>query len=126
MKRNVLIIVLLFSVIPSYSQSKGIIGSWISLDSINRIQFFIKSNSSIEKRTASVGEDIWSKTPLSGTYTFKKGHNLVVKWEDKSTETIEVKFIDKNAEFLFIDKRKNLNKPSIFLRLVDEEIILNN
>lgn len=126
MKKNFLIIVLLVSTINCYSQSKGIIGSWLSLDSINKVQFFINSNGTIKKRTAFESEDVWSKTPLAGTYTFKKGHDLFIKWEDKSFENIEVKFIDNNAEFRFTNKNGKANKPYVFLRIVDEEIILDN
>lgn len=122
MKKNLLFTILLFSSIAGNSQSKGIVGSWISLDSINKIHFFINTNGTIAKSTAVGKENVWTKTPKAGTYTFEKDYNLVIKWQDKSIENIKVKFIDNNAEFQFADQNGKLSEPNIFLRIVDEEI----
>jgi hypothetical protein len=117
---------LLFSVITSYSQSKDIKGSWIYRDSVSTIQFFIKPNGVIEKRTAPAGENVWNKTPQAGTYTFNKEHSLVIKWADKSIENVEVKFIGRNAEFQFTNKKERPKRTCLFLRIVDEEILPAN
>ena len=120
MKRHFLVIVLLFLAISSYSQSKSIVGSWIWRDSINTIQFFIKSDGTIEKRTALTSEDVWNKAPQIGTY---KEHVLSIKWNDKSTQNVNVKFVDNNAEFQFIDQKTKPKNSYTFLRIVDEEIV---
>lgn len=118
--------IFLFLSISSYSQSKSIVGSWISLDSIHKTQFFIKADGGIEKRTAIGKEDIWEKKPIQGTYTFKDRHSLVINWRDKSTEVIEVKFtVDGNAEFRFTKEITKSQKAYVFLRIIDEEIISN-
>ncbi|MFT3912108.1 MAG: hypothetical protein QM737_21965 [Ferruginibacter sp.] len=120
MKRCFLITVFLFSVFSSYSQVKSIVGSWIWRDSTNAIQFFIKGNGTIEKRSAASSEDIWTKTPQTGSYTIQKDHYLIVKWADKSIEHIEVTFIGNNAEFNFLDQNGKSAKHCLFLRIVEE------
>jgi len=115
--------ILLLLAVNSYSQSKTIIGSWLSLDKVNKIHFFINTDGTIEKRTATKDEDIWNKTPLTGTFTFQKNRSLVIKWNDKKVENIQVKFINNNAEFRFLDPKAKTNKSQVFLRIVDEEII---
>jgi hypothetical protein len=123
MKKNCFLVILLLLAVNSYSQSKAIIGSWLSLDKVNKIHFFINTDGTIEKRTATKDEDIWSKTPSTGTFTFQKNRSLVIKWNDKKVENIEVKFVDNNAEFRFLDPKDKTNKSQVFLRIVDEEII---
>lgn len=94
MKSNFLIIYLLISSITSYSQSKEIRGSWIFRDSTNTIQFFIKSNGSIEERRGTASENIWNKIPRIGTYSFNDKGNLIITWNDKSVENRTVRFKD--------------------------------
>ena len=123
MKGNLFLTVLLFSAVTSYSQGKGIVGSWLYRDSINTIQFFVKSNGTIERRTALANEYVWNKTPQTGTYTFGKDQTLVINWADKTVEKIKVKFLEQNAEFHFANQKEKPEIPYTFLRIVDEEVI---
>ena len=120
MKIKLLLAILLVTATTGYSQPKGIIGSWISLDTVNRVHYFIQADGTIEKRSATGSEDVWRKMPRLGNYTFKNEKNLIISWEDKSSEKIAVKFIEKNPEFTFSGKK---GKPEVFLRIYDEEVI---
>ncbi|MBL0183913.1 MAG: hypothetical protein IPP96_17150 [Chitinophagaceae bacterium] len=125
MKKCFLITSILFFSIACYSQSKPIIGSWIWRDSANTIQFFIKANGTIEERRGLASEDVWSKTPRTGTYTFDSASKLVITWADKSTENRQVKFKDhfRGAEIQFTSSKNNPKKVYLFLRIVDEEVV---
>ena len=110
----------------SYSQSNEIVGSWIWQDSVHAIHFFIKANGTVEKRTGLINENICSKTPLTGTYTFKNKHDLIITWGSKKKEIITIKFVDKNAEFQFSNQKAGSQKPYLFFRIVDEQAISDN
>jgi len=122
MKEKLLLITILLVSNAIYSQSKTIVGSWITRDTVNRIQFFINDDGTVEKRTATGNEDVWNKKPLSGTYTFSN-NTLFMKWSDKTTETIKVKFIQNFAEFRLFDNRKKSSISKVFLKIVDEEVV---
>lgn len=126
MKKNLLLIILLFSAIASYCQTKGIVGSWLWRDLNGTISLFIKENGSIEKREATSKESVWSKTPKTGTYTFSEKNNLfLINWGSKKNEKVQVKFVDngKAAKFQFTDPKNKSKKTFLFLRVVDEEVI---
>lgn len=122
MKKNFLAIIALFLTLTCHSQTKGIIGSWISRDTINKIHFFIKRDGTIEKTTAVGKEDVWNQVPETGTYTFEKENLLIIIWQDKSIEKIKVKFIGNNAAFQFMNQKGKLSMPNIFLRVLDAEV----
>ena len=122
MKEKLLLITILLVSNAIYSQSKSIVGSWITRDTVNRIQFFINDDGTVEKRTAPGNEYVWNKKPLSGTYTFSN-NTLFMKWSDKTTETIKVKFIQNFAEFRLFDKRNKSSISKVFLKIVDEEVV---
>lgn len=127
MKKTILLIHLLIISIASYSQSKEIIGSWIFRDSISTIQLFIKAKGTIEERTGISSEDIWNKTPRIGTYTFNEKGKLTITWADHSVENRQVKFKDNfsAAEIQFTVSKNNSKKTYLFLRIVDEEVIMD-
>ena len=121
--KGLITIIILFSTIISYSQSKEIIGSWHWQDSTNEISFFIKENGIIEKRAGLDSEDIWNKAPQTGTYTFSKKVNLVITWADKSMENGRVKFIDNfTSEIQFTSLKSKVKTTYIFKKIVDEEV----
>ncbi|RYZ77950.1 MAG: hypothetical protein EOP04_30635 [Proteobacteria bacterium] len=97
--------------------------SWLWRDSINAIQFFIKANGTIEKRTALASEYIWGKKPQTGHYTFKTDNSLAIQWDDNGAENIHVKFLNSNAEFEFANQKHKPNESLLFLRIVDEVIV---
>ncbi len=125
MKKVFFIISLLSLTFTCYSQSRKIVGSWILRDSILAMQFFTNEDGTIEERSGLVNENIWNKTPRTGTYVFNDKGKLVITWSDKSIENREVKFEDdfKTAKIKFTDKKDKLKKTYLFLRVVDEEII---
>lgn len=125
MKKISLVAIFLFSTIACFSQSKEIVGSWIWRDSLNAIQFFIKKDGSLEKRTALASEYIWGKIPKRGTYIFSN-NMLFIKWSDKITENAKVKFISNLiAEIQFIDSHNKSKQTYTFNKIVDEEVIPN-
>ena len=121
MMKRILVILLLFAAVKAFSQSQDIIGSWLSADKVHKTQYFIKSNGIVEKRTALGSEDVWSKNPQKGTYTFKEGR-LVLIWENSSSETIHVEFKEGNATFRLIDKQGKVGKAELFLKIVEEVV----
>ena len=124
MTKGLLTIILSFSTIISYSQTKEIIGSWLWRDSTNAISFFIKGNGAIEKRAGLASDYIWDKAPKMGTYTFDKKANLVITWANKSIENGKVKFIDNfTAEIQFIIPENKSQKIYVFKKIVDEEVV---
>ncbi|MBL0202102.1 MAG: hypothetical protein IPP81_18685 [Chitinophagaceae bacterium] len=124
MQRSLLIASLLFSTIACYSQSKDIVGSWIWLDSVNTIQYFIKANGTIEERYAFSKEDIWKKIPITGTYKFKKDHLLTIKWANESVQIVNVKFIDNfTAEMQTLNRKDGPGDKYVFKKIIDEEVI---
>ncbi|UEG49708.1 hypothetical protein LK994_13785 [Ferruginibacter lapsinanis] len=124
MLKKLLTIILFFSTIDSYSQSKQIVGSWLFRDSANAISFFIKENGTIEKRAGLAGEYIWDKAPQIGTYTFNKQATLVITWADKSIENGKVKFVDNfTAEIQFTSPKNKVKKIYTFKKIVDEEVV---
>jgi hypothetical protein len=125
MKKVFFILSLLSLTFTCYSQSKKIIGSWILRDSVVAMQFFTNEDGTIAERSGLANENIWNKTPRTGTYTFNDKGKLVITWSDKSIENREVKFEDdfKAAKIKFTDKKDKLKKTYLFLRVMDEEII---
>ena len=112
----------------SYSQSNKIIGSWILRDSIEAMQFFTKADGTIEERRGLANENIWDKTQRTGKYSFGKNGKLIITWSDKSIENREVKFEDhfNVAKIKIIDKKTKKTKSYLFLRIRDEEVIIEN
>lgn len=124
MKKTLLASLLVLSSILSYSQSEKIIGSWYWRDSVNSISFFIKDKGVIEKRGGLINEDIWSRPPQKGKYTFTKESNLSIIWADKRTENGKVKFVDKfTIEIQFTNPKSKAKQAYIFKKIVDEEVI---
>ena len=111
----------------SYSQSNKIIGSWILRDSIEAMQFFTKSDGTIEERRGLANENIWDKTQRTGKYSFGKNGKLIITWSDKSIENREVKFEDNFnvAKIKITDRKTKKTKSYLFLRIRDEEVIID-
>ena len=128
MKKTFLITLLFLLTHSVFSQSNKIIGSWILRDSIDAMQFFTKSDGTIQERRGLANENIWDKNQRTGKYTFGNNGKLVITWSDKSIENREVKFEDhfNVAKIKIIDKTKKKSKTYLFLRIRDEEVILNN
>ncbi|MGB4845076.1 MAG: hypothetical protein WBP16_11480 [Ferruginibacter sp.] len=128
MKRFFLISFLFLLPHSGYSQSQKIIGSWILRDSIEAMQFFTKADGTIKERHGLSSENIWEKTQRTGKYIFSNSGKLVITWADKSKENREVKFEDNFnvAKIKIIDKKTKATKTYIFLRVRDEEVIINN
>lgn len=128
MKRFFLISFLFLLPHSGYSQSQKIIGSWILRDSIEAMQFFTKADGTIKERHGLASENIWEKTQRTGKYIFSNSGKLVITWADKSKENREVKFEDNFnvAKIKIIDKKTKATKTYIFLRVRDEEVIINN
>ena len=103
------------------AQNNKIVGSWIYQEEGNTIQYFIKQDGTIFKRKAISGKEVFNSTPKVGTYKFNDNSVLIIKWEDKTSEKLIVKFIDKNAEFTTTELKKR--KTYLFLRIIDEEVI---
>ena len=104
-----------------------IIGSWILRDSIEAMQFFTKADGTIKERHGLANENIWEKTQRTGKYIFSNNGKLVITWSDKSKETREVKFEDNFnvAKIKITDKKTKTGKTYLFLRVRDEEVIIN-
>jgi len=126
--KNIFLISFLFLLSHSgYSQSQKIIGSWILRDSIEAMQFFTKADGTIKERHGLANENIWEKTQRTGKYIFSNNGKLVITWSDKSKETREVKFEDNFnvAKIKITDKKTKTGKTYLFLRVRDEEVIIN-
>ncbi|MFT3911486.1 MAG: hypothetical protein QM737_18830 [Ferruginibacter sp.] len=123
MKKNFLIITLLFSAITCYSQTKKIIGTWRWRDSSNTILLVLKEDQTIEKTTARNNENIWIKTPKTGSYVFNNGTDLIITWADKSIEKGKVKFNkDFTMEIQFSNSKNNNKKTYLFNEIVEEVV----
>ena len=111
-----------------FSQSNKIIGSWILRDSIDAMQFFTKADGTIQERRGLANENIWDKNQRIGKYTFSNVGKLVITWSDKSIENREVKFEDNYnvAKIKIFDNKTKKTKSYLFLRIRDEEVILDN
>ena len=125
MKKILLFLSLLALTFTSYSQSNKIIGSWIMRDSIEAMQFFMSKEGTILERSGLANENIWTKASRTGTYTFNDKGKLVITWSNKTIENREVKFEDhfKVAKLTFTDKKPEVKKTYLFLRIVDEEVL---
>lgn len=128
MKKSFLISVLFLFTYSGYSQPNKIIGSWILRDSIEAMQFFITADGIIKERHGPAAENIWDKTQRTGTYTFSNNGKLVITWSDKSIENREVRFEDNFnvAKIKIIDNKTKKAKTYLFLKIRDEEVILEN
>ncbi len=127
MKKLFLVSFLFLLTHSSFSQSNQIIGSWILQDSIDAMQFFATADGKIQERHGLANENIWNKPQRTGKYTFSKNGKLVITWSDKSIETREVKFEDhfNVAKIKIVDKKTKKTKSYLFLRVRDEEVILD-
>lgn len=127
--RKIFLISFLFLLTNSgFSQSNKIIGSWILRDSIEAMQFFTNADGTIQERRGLANENIWDKNQRTGRYTFNNNGKIVITWSDKSVENREVKFEDhfNVAKIKIIDKTTKKSKTYLFLRVRDEEVILDN
>ena len=128
MRKTFLISFLFLLTHSGFSQSNKIIGSWILRDSIEAMQIFTKVDGTIQERRGLTNENIWDKNQRTGKYTFGNNGKLLITWSDKSIENREVKFEDhfNVAKIKIIDKTTKKTKTYLFLRIRDEEVILNN
>ncbi len=128
MKKTFLIFFLYLFTQSVFSQSKKIIGSWILQDSVISMQFFTKADGIIEERHGLANENIWDKPQRTGKYTLKNDGKLVITWSDRSIENRYVKFDDNFnvAKIKIIDNKTKKTRTYLFLRIRDEEVILEN
>ena len=128
MRKTFLISFLFLLTHLGFSQSNKIIGSWILRDSIEAMQIFIKVDGTIQERRGLTNENIWDKNQRTGKYTFSNHGKLVITWANKSIENREVKFEDhfNVAKIKIIDKKTKKTKSYLFLRIRDEEVIIEN
>jgi len=122
------ILTIFFAVLTtaSYSQSKKIVGSWISRDSIQIIHFFANEDGTILERHGFPNDNIWEKAQRNGRYVFVKDE-LTITWSDKTIEHRTVQFEDhfNAAKIKFTNKKGGPKIVHLFLRLMDEEVISN-
>jgi len=128
MRKTFLICFLYLFTHSAFSQSNKIIGSWILRDSVESMQFFTNADGTIEERRGFADENIWGKPQRIGKYVFKNNGRLVLTWSDKSIENRVVKFEDNFnvAKIKISDHKTKKARIYIFLRIRDEEVILEN
>jgi hypothetical protein len=92
------------------------------------MQFFTKADGTIEERNGLANENIWDKPQRTGKYVFKNNSKLVITWSDKSIENRDVKFEDNfnAAKIKIIDNKTKKTRTYLFLRIRDEEVIIEN
>ena len=128
MRKPFLICLLYLFSHSAFSQSSKIIGSWILRDSVESMQFFTKADGTIQERHGLANENIWDKPQRTGKYVFKNNNKLVITWSDKSVENRDVKFEDNFnvAKIKIIDNKTKITRTYLFLRIKDEEVIIEN
>jgi len=129
MKSSFVIASLLLFPGACFSQQKEIVGSRIYKDPVNKTQLLIRKDGYIQQGSGLAFEDVWQRDFRRGTYTFNKGL-LSIMWLgiNETTETWRVTFVNnfKAAKILCTVPGSQAKKTYLFLKIIDEEVILDN
>jgi hypothetical protein len=118
-----LLIAILMLLTSCAQNSKEIEGAWYWHDSTttNVISLFFKDNG-IVSRYSGPKKTMHPEDLKSGKYSLKNG-DLIITWDDKTTETSTVKLINKNSiQITYEQQNKNPMKVLIFHKVFDEEV----
>jgi len=118
-----LLIVILIQLTSSAQNSKEIEGAWYWHDSTttNVISLFFKDNGAVS-RYSGPKKTMHPEYLKNGKYSLKNG-DLVITWDDKTTETSTIKLITKNSiQFTYPQQNRNSKKVFIFHKVFDEEV----
>ena len=126
MKKIFLIVVIIFSTIIGYSQTRNFVGAWYWSDSTNtnRISIFVRNDSVLSQNSGLVNETIIDKNLRHGKYLLKNKSLLIIKWDDKTVEKDRIKFIDNNTIRITYSPQQKSSSTQVYIfrRVVDEEV----